>query len=127
MNATHPAPETVVQRQLDAFNARDLDGWLATYAPDAQQFELPGTLLASGHAAIRARSAPRFADPALHARLLQRAVMGRIVIDHEHVTRQLPEGPGYVEMVCIYDVHEGRIRTASFAFGPVTPGPLPRA
>ena len=29
----------LVQRQLDAYNQRDLDAWLKTYAPDAQQFE----------------------------------------------------------------------------------------
>ncbi|MBX3622103.1 MAG: nuclear transport factor 2 family protein [Rhizobacter sp.] len=126
MTATPAAPETVVQRQLDAFNARDLDGWLATYAPDAQQHELGGALLASGRAAIRARSAARFDDPTLHARLLQRAVMGHIVIDHEHVTRPLPDGPGYAEMVCIYEVRDGLIQRATFALGPVRPGLLQR-
>jgi putative hydrolase of HD superfamily len=29
-------PAAVVQRQLDAFNARDLDALLAAYAEDAQ-------------------------------------------------------------------------------------------
>ena len=120
-----PAPEAVVQRQLDAFNDRQLDAWLATYAPEARQFELAGALLADGHAAIRARNAPRFADPALHARLLQRAVMGHVVIDREYVTRQLPEGPGYAEIVCIYEVSDGLIRTATFHFGTPVAGPLP--
>lgn len=122
-----PAPETVVQRQLEAFNARDLDAWLATYASDARQFELAGAPLASGHAEIRARSAPRFADPGLHARLLQRAVMGDTVIDREYVTRQLPEGPGYAELVCIYEVREGLIRSATFRFGTPVKGPMPPA
>ena len=30
----------VVQRQLDAYNARDVDALLATYADDAQTFEI---------------------------------------------------------------------------------------
>lgn len=47
-----PSPEDVVQRQLDAYNARDLDAWLRTYAPDAQQFALHGERLAAGHAEI---------------------------------------------------------------------------
>ena len=34
-------PATLVQRQLDAYNARDLDAILATYADDAEQFEHP--------------------------------------------------------------------------------------
>jgi ketosteroid isomerase-like protein len=49
------SPEVVVQRQLDAYNAKDLDAWLSTYAEDAKQFELGGGLLAHGHEAIRAR------------------------------------------------------------------------
>ena len=114
---TSSAPEAVVQRQLDAYNARDLDAWLATYAEDAQQFEHPAKLLASGHAEMRARTAPRFTEPKLHARLLHRAVMGQVVIDHEEVTRSFPEGQGRIELVCIYQVSDGRIQTASFVFG----------
>lgn len=54
---TSITPEQIVQQQLDAYNAHDLDAWLTTYAPDARQFEHPATLLASGHAEIRARGA----------------------------------------------------------------------
>ena len=62
------SPEAVVQRQLDAYNAKDLDAWLSTYAEDAKQFELGGGLLAQGHVAIRARTAnkwvlPQISDP----------------------------------------------------------------
>jgi len=114
-------PEAVVQRQLDAFNARDLDGWLATYATDACQYEHPARLLARGHAEIRARAEARFAEPALHATLLRRVVLGAVVIDHETVTRTLPTGPGLAELVCIYTVDRGRIQTASFVFGEARP------
>jgi hypothetical protein len=117
------SPEAVVQCQLDAYNARDLEAWLATYAEDAQQFEHPGKLLASGHAEIRARTGPRFTEPNLHARLISRSVMGSVVIDHEEVTRSFPEGPGRIELVCIYQVHDGKIRTGSFVFGEKTLDP----
>jgi hypothetical protein len=110
---TYQSPAAVVQRQLDAYNARDIDALVATYASDARQYEHPGTLLATGSEAIRARMAQRFLEPNLHARLVQRAVMGNIVVDHEVVTRTFPEGSGTVEMVCIYEVREGVIRTAS--------------
>ena len=68
--------EAVVQRQLDAYNARDVDAITATYAEDAQQFEHPATLLATGSAQIRERFAARFQEPNLHARLVQRIVTG---------------------------------------------------
>jgi hypothetical protein len=105
--------DTVVQRQLDAYNARDIDALLATYAPDARQYEHPGKLLATGAAEMRARMAVRFQEPNLHARLLQRIVMGNIVIDHEEVTRTFPEGTGRVDMVAIYEVVDGKIQSAS--------------
>ena len=56
------SPEVVVQRQLDAYNNKDLEAWLSTYAPDAKQFELGGKLLAEGHEEIRTRTAPRFTE-----------------------------------------------------------------
>jgi catechol 2,3-dioxygenase-like lactoylglutathione lyase family enzyme len=115
--APHAPPAAVAQRQLEAYNARDLSAWLATYAPDARQFDHAGQLLAAGRAEIGARAAARFAEPDLYARLLRRTVIGEVVIDHERVTRSFPEGPGRVEMVCTYAVSEGLIQTASFVFG----------
>lgn len=121
--STFTSPEVVVQRQLDAYNERNIEAWLATYAPDAKQFEHPAKLLASGHAEIRSRTAPRMSEPDLHARLISRTVLGNVVIDHEDVTRTFPEGPGKLELVCIYVVENGLIQTASFVIGPAVPAP----
>ncbi len=110
-------PVAVVQRQFEAYNARDLDAMLATYAEDAQQFEHPDKLIARGAAEIRVRFAVRFQEPNLHATLLNRVVMGDLVIDHERVTRTYPEGPGSVELLAIYEVKAGRIARAWFRFG----------
>jgi hypothetical protein len=63
-------PLAVVQAQLDAYNAKDIDALLATYAPDAEQYVLHGERLAQGHAQMRERFLARFAEPDLHARLL---------------------------------------------------------
>ena len=114
---TRTPSEQVVQAQLDAYNARDLDALLATYAPDAEQFALGGERLARGHAGMRERFAERFREPDLHAVLLSRTVMGGIVVDYERITRNFPEGRGTVEMLCIYEVHRGLIRRATFALG----------
>src|ERR1700722_3976258 len=111
-------PEAVVQRQLDAYNARDIEALLATYAEDAQQFEHPSKLLASGSAQLRERFAVRFKEPNLHAALIKRIVMGSVVIDQEKVTRTFPEGTGTIELVAIYEVQNGRIAKAWFISGP---------
>jgi hypothetical protein len=114
-------PEQIVQAQLEAYNAHDLDAWLQTYASDAQQFEFPTTLLASGHAQIKERSAARFNDSKVHAHLISRTVIGNLVIDHESVTRMFPEGLGQIELTCLYQVQNGKIQVASFIFGEITP------
>jgi hypothetical protein len=109
--------EIVVQRQLDAYNRRDLEAVIATYADDAQQFEHPDKLLASGAAHIKERLQVRFQEPNLHAQLLHRIVLGHLVIDHERVTRTFPEGPGTIELVATYEVVSGRITRHWVAFG----------
>lgn len=111
------SPEALVQRQLEAYNARDVEAWLATYATDARQYAYPGTVLASGHAEMRARMEIRFAEPNLHARLLRRQVLGAMVIDQETITRSFPEGPGEIDICAIYEVEAGLIRSAMFIFG----------
>lgn len=116
-------PEAVVQRQLDAYNARDIEALVATYAEDAEQYEYPTTLLTSGAQQVRERSAARFQEPNLHARLIKRIVMGSVVIDHEEVTRTFPEGPGRIELIAIYEVRAGRIAKARFIFGTKTLDP----
>jgi len=123
MNSPSTAPESVVQRQLDAYNARDIEALMATYAEDAQQFEHPSKLLASGSAATRERFVARFKEPNLHATLLNRIVMGNMVIDHERVTRTFPEGAGQIELIAIYEVQDGRIARATFIPGPWTLAP----
>lgn len=106
--------EAVVQQQLDAYNARDIEALMACYADDARQFEHPAKLLASGSAEIRARFIARFAEPNLHAQLLQRVVSGNFVIDHERVTCTFPEGMGTQELIAIYELRQDRIANAWF-------------
>jgi len=115
-----PSPEQVVQAQLDAYNARDLQAWLATYAEDAEQFQHPGRLLARGHAAMGERIAVRFTDPHLQARLISRRVIGNAVVDHEEISRGFEKGPGRAEMLAIYEVRDGLIQAATFVFGEPT-------
>lgn len=117
------SPEAVVQRQLDAYNARDIDALLAIYADDAETYEHPATLLARGTAQLRERFAIRFQEPNLHAELLNRSVMGPIVVDHERVTRTFPDGPGTIELMMIYEVRAGRIARAWSITGKKTSSP----
>ncbi len=110
-------PSAVVQAQLDAYNAKDIDALMLTYAPDARQFTLHGPLLAEG--TTRSGRAMWRASPSrtcMHASSAA-AWSGNIVSDVEIVTRNFPDGLGTVEMLCVYEVADGRIQAASFATG----------
>ena len=116
--STMSSPEQLIQRQLDAYNEKDVGAWLQTYHPQAEQFQLHGSRLACGHDELRNRILVRFREPDLHARLLGRLVMGNVVVDHERITLNFPEGLGYVEMLCIYEVSDQYIVKATFASSP---------
>jgi hypothetical protein len=107
----------VVQRQLDAYNARDLDAFLACWADDCQYYEFPSRLLASGAAEVRERHRVRFQEPNLFGRLINRIAVCNLVVDQETVTRTFADGPGEVDVVAIYEVEDGRIAKAWFRMG----------
>ena len=81
------SPLFVVQTQLDAFDAKDVNALMSTYSPDSEQFALHGERLAKGHDELRPHYMARFEEPNLFVRLLSRNVAGNIVIDLELVTR----------------------------------------
>ncbi|MBT0570491.1 nuclear transport factor 2 family protein [Curvibacter sp. CHRR-16] len=110
-------PQYPVDQQLKAYNARDIDAFMPWWADDCQYYAWPSTLLADGAQAIRARHVERFLEPDLHGQLLHRIVLGQMVIDHETVTRNFPEGKGEVDVVCIYQVEQGKITKAWFQLG----------
>jgi hypothetical protein len=110
-------PELPVQRQLDAYNARDIDAFMQCWADDCRYYEFPDRLLADGAAAIRDRHVARFKEPDLHGRLIERIAAAGLVIDQETVTRNFPEGLGEVDVVAIYEVENGRIAKAWFRMG----------
>jgi len=110
--------ERPVQRQLDAYNARDIDAFMPWWSEDCHYYEFPDRLLARGAAEIRARHLARFQEPNLHGQLIKRIVVANLVVDQEIVTRSFPDGPGEVDVVAIYEIADGRIAKAWFRMGP---------
>ena len=71
-------PETIVQRQLEAYNARDLDAFVACFSPDVVMRELQSNEpIAEKHEGMRSSFAPLFEGcPSLHAEIVQRICKG---------------------------------------------------
>ena len=104
----------VVQRQLEAYNARDIDAFVAAFAPSIRIFRMPAAEPAIvGHAKFREAYTKRFASAGLHAEILDRIVLGNKVIDHERI-RGITDG--LVEAVAVYEVVDGLIETVWFFY-----------
>ena len=106
-------PEAFAQRQLEAYNARDLDRFVREYAEDVVVYRLPDTNPAIvGRAALAAFYRDnRFNLPDLHAKIVNRMVFGNKVIDQEYVTG-VPGAP--LEVAAIYEVTERGISKVWF-------------
>lgn len=98
-----------VQAQLDAFNAHDLDAFVATYADDAVVTGVgPGPLV--GSAAIRAFYEPRLQNPELSCVIDTSVLFGsRWVVAQERV---INAGVA-TETIATFDVVDGVISRAS--------------
>lgn len=109
-------PEAFAQRQLDAYNARDLDRFVREYTHDVQVFRLPDpNPVMAGRDALAAHYRDnRFNLPELHAELVNRMVFGNKVIDHEVVTG-LPTGR--MDAAVIYEVTPQGIAKVWFVSG----------
>jgi hypothetical protein len=105
----------VVQRQVEAYNRRDLVAFAATYRDDVQLFRMPSATPAlTGRKALREfYASQRFNLPALHAEIVQRIAVGNKVIDHERVTGVEAQP---FEAVAVYEVVYGAIATVWFFY-----------
>jgi len=80
-------PAEIVDLQLKAYNARDIDAFVATYADEARIFNMndPRPLFAGKRQIHEHYKTNRFTNPALRAEILSRIVSGNKVIDLEKV------------------------------------------
>jgi hypothetical protein len=111
------AAEFPVQKQLDAYNARDIDAFMQWWSDDCEYYEFPARLLASGAAQIRERHVTRFKEPNLFGKLIKRSVVDNLVVDQEVVTRTFADGIGEVDVLAIYWIENGKIAKAWFKVG----------
>lgn len=110
--AAPASPEAIVDAQLEAYNERDLDAFLASYSEDVVLATYPNVVTQTGKAEMRARYAKSFANPNVRAEILRRIVLGNTVIDHERITA--PPAKGQLEAVAIYEIAGGKIVRVTF-------------
>lgn len=107
----HETPEMVVQRQLNAYNARDIEAFLDTYADDIELFDFPNTPISSGKETMRSRYGARFSTlKYLHCEIVDRIKYNNTIIDHERIKAD----DQMMEAVVIYEVKDGKIVKVTF-------------
>jgi imidazolonepropionase-like amidohydrolase len=103
--------EQLVQQQLNAYNAHNLDAFLEPYADDVELYDFPGKLLSKGKEQMRKDYVFITQTPKLYCRLQNRLVQGNMVIDHEEVWFG---GAKPVYAVAMYIIENGKIAKVYF-------------
>ena len=107
----HSTPESLVQQQVNAYNAHNMEAFLETYSDSTEIGDFQGMRLAKGKEQMRKVYAPLFVpSSSIHTQIVNRLVQGRFVIDKEHVTGMGPAIDGLV----IYEIQKGKIIKAQF-------------
>lgn len=106
-------PSAIAQGQLDAYNAQDLDAFMAFYDENCVIVNFNGAVTSEDAGAIRRRYADMFAQfPENRAILVNRIAIGDTVIDHEDVIRS-PDGERF-QAAAIYTIKGGKIARVDF-------------
>ncbi len=105
-------PELLVQRQLNGYNARNIDAFLEPFSDDFEIYNYPNELSGKGKAKLKQGYIDFFKKhPKLHCELVSRTVIGNKVIDHERITGFLAEP---YEAVAIYEIENNKISKVTF-------------
>ena len=76
-----------VDEHVQAYNARDLERFVACFSPDCVMEDARGTVVARGHADLRTHFGRLFAEsPGLHCAVAHRVRVGEYVVDEERIT-----------------------------------------
>jgi imidazolonepropionase-like amidohydrolase len=104
-------PEQIVQRQINAYNAKDIEAFLDTYADTIEIFNFPNESTLTGKEQLRSRYMTMFGgDSRLYCEIKNRIVIGNKVIDKEYVRFD----DRYSDVIAIYEIEDGKIAKVTF-------------
>ena len=107
------SPESIVQKQVEFYNNHDLEGFISTYHEDIEIFNFRDkSLIIQGKSNLPNRYKERFEVQKAHADIVNRMIVGNVVIDHEHV--KYVTSDEIMKVVAIYQIEDGLIRKVWF-------------
>jgi len=103
--------DTIVQLQLEAYNARNLAQFASFYADEVDFYDFESQqIILTGKEALLRRYDDRFQQsPNLHACVISRLSQGDLVIDQEEVHGYM--GDNISKAIVMYKVEHDRIRS----------------
>lgn len=105
------SPEGVIEKQLDAYNSRNINAFTATFSENVKLYNFPDELIAEGKESLRESYKTFFkSTPDLNCTIKKRIVNGNKVIDEEVVTRN---GHKF-STIAVYEVEDGKIAKVTF-------------
>lgn len=106
-------PAQLAQKQLDAYNQRNLEAFLEPYAEDVKIYNFPNELTLEGKEKMREGYGQMFENTTdLHCTLMDRMVLENTVIDREYVIFNKNQAP--VEVIAIYKIKDEKIAEVYF-------------
>ena len=102
-----------VQKQLDAYNSRNIEAFLEPYSDSVKIYNHPDKLIMSGKTQMRSRYTGMFKQLTdLHCTLVNRMVLGSVVIDQEYVI--FDKSRPASEVIAMYKIAHGKIQEVYF-------------
>lgn len=103
-------PETIVQKNLDAYNNRNLSAFMSYFADEIKLINFSDqSVVADGKVAIEKLYGNLFEQsPQLHSNIIKRMILGNKVIDHESITGRKGVAEA-VELIMVYEIKDNKI------------------
>jgi hypothetical protein len=112
MNPSSHSVETIVARQLEAYNRQDVDAFVACFSTDVEIVREGSTDVHRGRETMRQNYASMFAKfPENKATVTQRMVVGQHAVDEELVEGR--DGPPF-RTIAVYTITAGLISHVRF-------------
>lgn len=106
------SPLDLVERQLKAYNDRNIDAFIEPYSDDVELYQFPEKLLTKGKDAMRKDYESMFKNISnLHCDIVGRIIQGNIIIDKESITGF---GKNKFEATAIYHIEKNKIKKVYF-------------
>ncbi|MBT1702205.1 amidohydrolase family protein [Chryseosolibacter indicus] len=104
-------PEMLVQRQVVAYNAGNIDAFLDTYSDEIELFNFPDSLMAKGKDAMRKIYEPLFKNPGFKpVQIVNRITLANKIMDHESLVYNGKK----INAIAVYEVKDGKITRVTF-------------